>query len=86
MEKEDSVAAVADRLIMKNLYLALTVGQEINGKNVVVKIDKASFNKSVIEQFLSQNRNSWTENFKFPEGELSCFFERHAQEVGVEDE
>jgi hypothetical protein len=71
---------------MKTMYLAITVGQEINGRNVVVKIDKASFNKASIEHFLSQNKNSWNENFKFPEGEVTCFFERHAQEVGVEDE
>lgn len=71
---------------MKTMYLAITVGQEINGRNVVVKIDKASFNKASVEQFLAQNKNSWNENFKFPEGEGPCFFERHAQEVGVEDE
>lgn len=70
----------------KLVYLAVTVGQEVNGKNVIVRIDKASFSKEKIDGFLKQERNAWVEKHAFPEGEANCYFERHAQEVEVADE
>jgi hypothetical protein len=72
--------------MVKQIYLAITVGQEVNGKNVVVRVDKASFSKTTIEDYLRTEKNSWVEKHTFPEGEASCYFERHAQEVEVIDE
>lgn len=70
----------------KTLYLALSIGQEINGKNIVLRVDKASFLKNKVQEFLYQNKNAWIDKHTFPEGEVNCYFERHAQEVEVEDE
>lgn len=70
----------------KKVFLAVTVGQEVNGKNVIVRIDKASFSKNKLDDFLRSEKNAWIEKHVFPEGEASCYFERHAQEVEVEDE
>jgi hypothetical protein len=77
-------AAQGDR--MQKIYLAISVGQEVDGRNIALRVDKVSFNKNKINEFLLNNKNSWVEKFKFPEGEVNCFFERHATEVEVEDE
>ena len=71
---------------MKKIYLAISLGQEVDGRNVALRVDMASLNKTKIEEFLNRNRNSWTEKFPFPEGEVNCFFERHATEVELSDE
>lgn len=70
---------------MQKVFLAISIGQEVDGRNVALRIDKASFDKNKINEFLATNKNSWVEKFRFPEGEVDCFFERHATETEVTD-
>lgn len=67
------------------IYLCVTVGQEIDGKNVVVRIDYASANKTKVDEFLSSNKSAWVEKFQVPEGVVDMFFQRNAQETEVLD-
>lgn len=66
------------------VYLCITVGQEIDGKNVVVRIDKASQKKEDIQTFIQSSRNPWTEAIEVPGGKVNFFCERNLQEVEVE--
>lgn len=67
------------------IYLCITVGQELDGRNVIVRVDKASTNKSVVDQFLSTNKPTWVEKFQVPEGLVDMYFQRNGQEIEVED-
>lgn len=67
------------------VYLCVTVGQEIDGRNVVVRIDSASANKTKVDEFLNTNKNSWVEKFQVPEGMVDMYFQRNAQEIEVSD-
>ena len=71
---------------MKKAYVAMTIGTEVNGKNMLVRIDKASFKKENIDEFIKLNPASWVEKYKFPEGSLDCYFQRQPYEIEVEDE
>lgn len=66
------------------VYCSIVVGQEIDGKNVVVKIEKASVDKSKIEAMQSL-KNPWTENFQVPDGNVKMLFQRNFQEFEVDD-
>jgi hypothetical protein len=65
--------------------MSIIVGQEIDGKNLVVKVEKVSCKKEVIDQLLTSGRNNWVERHKVPEGEVPMYFARNAQEIVVED-
>jgi hypothetical protein len=66
-------------------YMSIIVGQEIDGKNLVIKVEKVSCKKEVIDQLLTAGRNNWVERHKVPEGEVPMYFSRNAQEILVED-
>jgi hypothetical protein len=67
------------------VYLCITVGQELNGRNTVVRIDKASTKKEDVEQYISKNQSSWMEKIDVVGGKVDFFCERHPQEVEVEN-
>lgn len=67
------------------IYAAITVGQEINGRNVVVRTDFASKNKSEVEDFLSKNKGSWTEFIDVENQKINFFCERHVQQIEVKE-
>lgn len=67
------------------IYMCITVGQEINGKNVVVKVDRASKAKEDIEIYVNKNPTTWTEKIPVPGGAVNFFCERHIHEVEVEE-
>ncbi len=67
------------------IYLSITVGQEINGRNTIVKIDKASTKKDDIESSIKNGQGTWIEKFDVPGGKVDFFCERHLQEVEVEN-
>lgn len=71
---------------MEKIYICVTVAQEINGRNIQIRVDKASRNKSSIDAFLSSGNNSWVEKIKTPEGNVDFYCERHPQEVDLSDE
>jgi hypothetical protein len=77
--------AALRRFEMK-IYLCITVGQEINGKNAVVKVDKASLKKEDIDQYVSKSQTTWVEKIEVLGGKVDFFCERHIQEVEVENE
>lgn len=66
-------------------YCSIVVGQEIDGKNIVVKIEKVSCNKTKIEHLVNTSKNVWQENFQVPEGTVPMYFQRNLQELEVED-
>jgi len=66
------------------VYCSIIVGQEIDGKNVVVRVEKASTDKAKIEEMQSL-KNPWTENFQVPDGNVKMFFQRNFQEIEVDD-
>jgi hypothetical protein len=66
------------------IYMSLTVGQEVNGVNVMVKVEKASTNKALIEKFISGKQNPWTESHPLNGANLMFFMERHLQEIEVD--
>jgi hypothetical protein len=66
------------------IYISLAVGQEVNGANVMVKVEKASTNKSSIEKFISGKQNPWTESQQFNNTNVMFFMERHLQEIEVD--
>jgi hypothetical protein len=65
-------------------YCSIVVGQEIDGQNIVVKIEKISIDKSKIDA-LSNLKNPWTEQTQVPNGTANMFFQRNFQEIEVED-
>jgi hypothetical protein len=67
------------------VFICLTVAQEIDGRNLFVRVDKASKSKDVVESFMSKEKASWVEKITTPEGELSFACERHPHELEVED-
>lgn len=68
------------------IFICLTVAQELEGRNLFVRVDKASKSKEVVEKFISTQKNSWIEKIATPEGELSFACERHPHELELEDE
>jgi hypothetical protein len=66
-------------------FLCLTVGQEINGRNVVVRVDKASNKKEDIENFIKGGQGTWLEKLDVPGGKVDFFCERHLHEIEVEN-
>jgi len=66
------------------VFLSTIVGQQIDGQNVIVKIEKASVDKSKIDTLLSL-KNPWTEEVDTPAGKAQMFFQRNFQEIEVED-
>ena len=71
---------------MQKVYMCITVAQEINGRNIQIRVDKASKDKTVIDSYLSSSNNSWVEKMKTPEGNVDFYCERHPQEVEITDE
>jgi|LakMenEpi03Aug12_release.lakeMendotaPanAssembly.Ray.scaffolds.fasta_scaffold260181_3 hypothetical protein len=67
------------------VYASVVVGQEINGKNVIVKIEKLTSDKSKIDQLLNSGKNNWIENYDVPEGAVPMYFSRNPQEIELED-
>ena len=65
-------------------YCSIVVGQEIDGLNVVVKIEKISCDKSKIDNLMTL-KNPWTEEITIPNGKTNMFFQRNFQEIEVED-
>lgn len=65
-------------------YCSIVVGQEIDGQNVIVKIEKLSCDKSKIDS-LTSLKNPWTEQVQVLNGTANMFFQRNFQEVEVED-
>jgi hypothetical protein len=66
-------------------YASIIVGQEIDGKNLVIKFEKVSCKKEVIDEILAKNRNSWVEKHAVPEGVVPMYFSRNAQELVIDD-
>lgn len=66
------------------VYLCVTVAQEIDGKNTMIRIDKASVKKEAIESFLANNKIIWNEKMQVAGGLVEFTCERHPQEVEVE--
>lgn len=67
------------------VYICLTVAQEVDGKNMFVRVDKASKHKDVVEKFLSEQKSSWVEKIKIADGEIGFACERHPHELEVEE-
>lgn len=67
------------------IYICLTVAQEVDGKNLFVRVDKASKNKSNIDSFMSNEKASWVERIKIQNEDVSFVCERHPHEIEVED-
>jgi hypothetical protein len=66
-------------------YASIVVGQEVDGRNLVVKIEKVSCDKTKIDEILASNRNNWVEQFDVPEGKVPMYFSRNPQEILIED-
>ena len=66
------------------VYISTIVGQQIDGQNVIVKIEKASVDKSKIDAMASL-KNPWTEETDTPSGKANMLFQRNVQEIEVED-
>jgi hypothetical protein len=66
-------------------YCSIVVGQEIDGHNAVVKVERVSCDKSKIDEIVNKGQASWIENFEVPEGNVKMFFQRNAQEIEIED-
>ena len=76
---------------MTKAYIAITVGQEINGKNVTIRVDKASFKQQDVDIFLKSNKNSWSDSLPLDPNNptvtsVPFYFERHAMEIDIENE
>jgi hypothetical protein len=67
------------------VYASVVVGQEIDGRNVVVKIEKLTCDKSKIDQILTSGKNNWVENYAVPDGTVPMYFSRNPQEIELED-
>jgi hypothetical protein len=67
------------------IFICLTVAQEVDGRNLFVRVDKTSKSKDVIEKFMSVEKLSWVEKITTPEGDLNFACERHPHELEVED-
>lgn len=67
------------------IFICLTVAQEIDGKNLFVRVDKASKNKNVIDSFMSNEKASWIEKIKTQNEDVSFVCERHPHELEIED-
>lgn len=67
------------------VYICLTVAQEIDGKNTLVKVDKASAKKESIDAFLSANKLLWVEKMPIQGGTADFACERHPYEFEVEE-
>jgi hypothetical protein len=66
-------------------FISITIGQEINGRNVVVKVDKACKDKEKIEEFIKTNKTMWNEFLEVPGGKVNFLCERHIHEIEVEE-
>ncbi len=67
------------------IYLSIVVGQELDGKHLVVKVEKVSKEKEKIEQILQQGKNNWVSNVDTPDGSLPMYFTRNPYEAELED-
>ena len=68
------------------VYIAITIGSEVNGKNMLVRVDKASSTKEKIDEFIKLNPTTWIEKYTFQEGSLDCYFQRQPYEIEGENE
>jgi hypothetical protein len=66
------------------VYISLVVGQEINGSNIMVKIEKASTKRDTIEQFIKGKQNPWNESQQLNGANVSFLMERNLQEIEVD--
>lgn len=67
------------------VFICLTVAQEVDGKNLFVRVDKASKNKDFIDKFIAQQKGTWIERIKVSDGEVNFACERHPHEIEVEE-
>jgi hypothetical protein len=79
-------------------YVALTVANEIDGRNTIVRADKASTDRTVLEEWLRQRPNSWRETIRSgpapqpglnmgiqPQAQImDCLCQTHIIEIEVE--
>lgn len=65
-------------------YIALTVANEIDGNNTVVRVDKASTNRASLEEWASQRNASWREKIKNQNMVLDCVCQMNIIEVEIE--
>lgn len=68
------------------IYLCLTVAQEIDGKNLLIRFDKCSKNKKIVDDFIGANKAAWVEKIPVENTSKDFACERHPHEVEVEDE
>jgi hypothetical protein len=67
------------------VYASVVVGQEIDGRNIVVKIEKLTADRSKIDAILAMGKNNWVTNYDVPEGSVPMYFSRNPQEIELED-
>jgi hypothetical protein len=67
------------------IYLCVTIAQEIDGKNTMIRIDKASLKKETVESFIANHKIVWAEKMPVAGGLVEFACERHPQEVEVEE-
>jgi len=67
------------------VYLAIVVGQELDGRNLVVKVEKVTSKKEEIEQLIQKGPNNWVANHETPDGSFPMYFSRNPYEAELEN-
>lgn len=67
------------------VYMTIVVGQELDGRNLVVKVEKLSKDKEVIEGILKKEKNNWVSNHDTADGSLPMYFTRNPFEAELDD-
>lgn len=67
------------------VFMCVTIAQEIDGKNLLVRFDKCSKTKQAVDNFIAQNKASWVEKIPVGQANLDFACERHPYEIEVED-
>lgn len=79
-------------------YVALTVANEIDGRNTIVRADKATTDRTVLEEWLRTRQVTWRETIRTgpqpqpglnmgiqPQGQvMDCLCQTHIIEIEVE--
>jgi len=67
------------------IYACITVAQEIDGKNLMIRFDKVTTKKDDLEKYVANNKSAWVEKMGSPQGMIDFACERHPHEIEVED-
>lgn len=66
-------------------YIVVNVGNEIDGRLTVIKIEKAYRNIASAEKYINSVAKVYSEPIKISDQTIVCLFERNVHEVEIED-